>query len=374
MAKKFDISKIQSQVSSTAQNIEENTKKVKVKNFIPIDLIDFNPNNIFNKQDTDETIKELADDIKKNGLYHDILVCKKDDGRYLLISGERRLRASIYNKETTISATIEEGLSDDDILIQLFNANLQTRLISLDQRLEYIDTLKSKLSNTNKDNIKNMISKAFNVDDRQARKLMSVNDGLNDNLLSLLKNEIITINEASSYSTLPNECQDTIYDVIIWGKNNDKDLLGIKKQIQTYTKQVKGKMSFSKKSISKPVINIKNSTESIKSLEKELDLVSEPEKEKIKAKISKLNQKIENYQKEISSLQNKNNKQINKLSDEFKNCIKNEINNTEIDIIKESKKVIKSLNTNLTSLKKLYPDEEFLELEEIIKTLKSKYL
>ncbi len=56
MAKKFDVSKIQSQVSFTAQNIEESTKKVKKKEIIPIDLIDFNPDNIFNKQDTEDTI------------------------------------------------------------------------------------------------------------------------------------------------------------------------------------------------------------------------------------------------------------------------------------------------------------------------------
>lgn len=373
MAKKFDVSKIQSQVSFTAQNIEESTKKVKKKEIIPIDLIDFNPDNIFNKQDTEDTIKELADDIKKNGLYHDILVCKKENGRYMLISGERRLRATIYNKEVAISATIEEGLSEDDILIQLFNANLQTRLISLDQRLEYIDTLKSKISDDNKANIKTMISKAFNVDDRQARKLISVNDGLNNNLLSLLKNEVITINEASSYSTLPNNCQNTIFEILNWATDNKEDITKIKKQIQSYTKQVKGKLSFTKKSISKPVINIKNSTESIKNLENELNTISDVEKNKINSKIDKLNEKITNYQKEIDILEKKSDEQLKKISKEFLTSVKNkEIDN--IDVVKESKKTIKSLQHNLNSLKKLYPEEDFVDLENIIKELKIKYI
>lgn len=374
MAKKFDVSKIQSQVSFTAQSIKENTTKIKKKEFIPIDLIDFNPDNIFNKQDTDDTIIELAEDIKENGLYHDILVCKQDNGRYLLISGERRLKATIYNKESTISATIEEGLSQDDILIQLFNANLQTRLISLEQRLDYINSLKSKLSNENKDKIKSMISKAFNIDTRQARKLISVNDSLNDNLLNLLKNETITINDASSYSSLPNNCQDTIYDIINWAIINNKDILKIKKQIQSYVKQVKTKLSLSKKSISKPVINIKNSTDSINNLSNSMNLSSEKDKKNIEIKISKIQEKIYNYQKEISDLQNMVDSQIQNLSEDFSNKIKSNQNNDNQDIIKESKRVIKLLQSNLNNLTKLYPEDDFSKLNNIIMELKDKYL
>lgn len=374
MAKKFDISKIQSQVSFTAQSIEENTKKVKRKEIIPIDMIDLNPDNIFNRQDTDDTIKELAEDIKKNGLYHDILVCQKDDGRYLLISGERRLKATKYNNESAISATIEEGLSDDEMLIQLFNANLQTRLISLDERLEYIQTLKNKISDKSKDNIKTMITKAFNVDERQARKLISVNDGLNDKLLSLLKSEDITINEASSYSNLPSDCQDAVYEAIIFAKEENKDINEIKNQIKSFTKQIKGKLSFTKKAISKPSINIKNSSDTINSLLNEMPNLSNIDKEKHKAKINKLEERVRIYQSEIDEIQNKTNNQISILIKDFIYNIKNGVNNNIKDESKEVKKAIKALNTNYSILSKMYPNEDFSELLIAINKIKSKIL
>lgn len=57
------------------------------------DLIDTNPNQPRKRFD-DESLQELAVSIKNYGVIQPILVCPKDGGRYELIAGERRLRAS----------------------------------------------------------------------------------------------------------------------------------------------------------------------------------------------------------------------------------------------------------------------------------------
>ncbi|SEP43355.1 ParB/RepB/Spo0J family partition protein [Nitrosovibrio sp. Nv6] len=56
----------------------------------------------------DETIKELADDIMARGVQQPIKVRPIDDGRYLVIFGERRLRAAGLAGLATIPAIIED--------------------------------------------------------------------------------------------------------------------------------------------------------------------------------------------------------------------------------------------------------------------------
>ena len=79
---------------------------------LDISLIDpspLNPRTIF----SDEGIQELSDSIQKYGLQSEILVRPKN-GRYELIFGERRLRASKKAGLTTIRAKCED-LSDSEV-------------------------------------------------------------------------------------------------------------------------------------------------------------------------------------------------------------------------------------------------------------------
>jgi len=54
----------------------------------------------------DESIKGLAESIKRNGLIQPITVRKTDDNQFELIAGERRLRACQYNGDKDIEAII----------------------------------------------------------------------------------------------------------------------------------------------------------------------------------------------------------------------------------------------------------------------------
>ncbi|MEV9527794.1 ParB/RepB/Spo0J family partition protein [Aliarcobacter butzleri] len=59
-----------------------------------------------------EDIEELADTIKEHGLLQPITVVKKDDG-YMIISGERRYKAHLFNEAKTIKAYILDATDEE---------------------------------------------------------------------------------------------------------------------------------------------------------------------------------------------------------------------------------------------------------------------
>jgi ParB family chromosome partitioning protein len=72
---------------------------------IPLDLIDENPyqtRRTFNE----EALKELAESIKASGLAQPIVVRPGVDGRYVLVLGERRCRASKLAGKTSVPAIV----------------------------------------------------------------------------------------------------------------------------------------------------------------------------------------------------------------------------------------------------------------------------
>lgn len=95
-----------------------------VYEFVSLDLIDPNPDNKYEMV----SIIELADSIKRNGLYHNLVLRPNNSGRYDLISGERRYRALVYNKEELAYAKIENSdINPVDVKIELYEANALQR-------------------------------------------------------------------------------------------------------------------------------------------------------------------------------------------------------------------------------------------------------
>jgi ParB family chromosome partitioning protein len=76
------------------------------------------------KVENDVSLKELANSIKNNGLLNPILVRPKDNGRYEIISGHRRLEAFKINKEKEISCIVKD-LSKDEAIIDMVDSNIQ---------------------------------------------------------------------------------------------------------------------------------------------------------------------------------------------------------------------------------------------------------
>ena len=88
-------------------------------------LIDSYPNHPFKVVDDEEMIK-LSESIINNGLLLPVLVRAKDDGRYEMISGHRRLRASELAGNKTIKAMVCD-FDDDTAAIVMVESNIHQR-------------------------------------------------------------------------------------------------------------------------------------------------------------------------------------------------------------------------------------------------------
>ena len=97
-------------------------KEVKVIK-VPIDQIFPNPYQP-RKTFDDSALEELADSIAQYGVLQPLLVTPAEDGRYLLIAGERRLRASRMAKLEEVPVIISEYTSQQIAEIALIE-NLQ---------------------------------------------------------------------------------------------------------------------------------------------------------------------------------------------------------------------------------------------------------
>ncbi len=73
---------------------------------LPIDLIDRNPHQT-RRGFNEDALKELAQSIKVQGILQPLVVRQHGDGRYLLILGERRLRASQMAGMDTVPAIVK---------------------------------------------------------------------------------------------------------------------------------------------------------------------------------------------------------------------------------------------------------------------------
>lgn len=100
----------------------DDTKDEKVTQ-IESKLIDTNPNQPRKRFDED-ALNELAASIKNYGVIQPILVCPKDGGRYELIAGERRLRASKIAGLSFIPAIVKRFTESEMAEIALIE-NLQ---------------------------------------------------------------------------------------------------------------------------------------------------------------------------------------------------------------------------------------------------------
>ena len=108
----------------TTQDDRDNKLKEKIEQ-IDISLIDNFENHPFKVLDNDE-LKALKDSIEERGIDTPTIVRKKDDGRYEMISGHRRMYASKQLGLEKIPCVVKD-LSDDQATIIMVDSNLQQR-------------------------------------------------------------------------------------------------------------------------------------------------------------------------------------------------------------------------------------------------------
>ncbi len=75
------------------------------------------------KVENNESLKELRNSIKENGLLNPLIVRKKENGRFEMISGHRRKLALELNGIMEADCYIEE-LNDDEATIYMVDSNI----------------------------------------------------------------------------------------------------------------------------------------------------------------------------------------------------------------------------------------------------------
>ena len=111
-------------------------KQIKLTN------IKIHPDNIYNKNDTEEALYELAQNIKENGLMHNAVVTRRpgEEG-YILLSGERRFKAYnlLYNraKETDDK---EEMKKYSYLPCKIINISVKNENLRRNAEQLYLDT------------------------------------------------------------------------------------------------------------------------------------------------------------------------------------------------------------------------------------------
>ncbi|WP_419867453.1 ParB N-terminal domain-containing protein [Clostridium perfringens] len=223
MSKKFSISEgMLNGISKNVKKVEEIEAKDNFKvEYIDIENIKRNEKNFYDIVD----VEELAEDIKLNGLNHNLVVRKLDNGKFELISGERRY--------TALSKLVKEGnktfalvpckvieANDIDAEIILIQANAQTRELTEVEKLKQVQRLKElykdKKSKGEKvpGKIREIIANDLKLSPTQVGRYEKINSSLIPELKNVLEKGNLTIANASEFANLSENNQKVILELI----------------------------------------------------------------------------------------------------------------------------------------------------------------
>lgn len=187
-----------------------------------------NPDNeIFREIDDDEDIRILADDIKRNGLLHNLVMFPStEEGRevYVILSGERRYRAlKLLVEEGDTSWQIVRNcnvitteLSDNEKKVLLYSANLQVRGGLNDEAVrrkavsDFIECLQKEPYNMNRVDALKAIKSVSSVNPKTIDRDARLEDKLKGSLKELLDAKFLSRSECESYLRFDDEKLDEI--------------------------------------------------------------------------------------------------------------------------------------------------------------------
>ena len=116
----FTLTRLDDLFTTQAQREEERLSKIRD---IPLELIDDFPDHPFKVRD-DEDMQQLVESIKERGVITPATVRQKENGRYELISGHRRKRASELAGFDTLRCEVVD-LNRDEATILMVESNFQ---------------------------------------------------------------------------------------------------------------------------------------------------------------------------------------------------------------------------------------------------------
>ena len=387
MNKKFSLS--EGMLNGISKNIEK-ANTLEAKNNFKVEYIDItdikrNEKNFYEIVNVDE----LAEDIKMNGLNHNLVVRKLENGTYELISGERRYTAlnKLVQEGNNIFALVPCKViesNDIDAEIILIQANAQTRELTESEKCKQVERLtelyKSKKKNGEKipGKIRDLIANDLKLSATQVGRYERINNNLIPELKEILESGNLTIANASEFSSLSEENQKIILDII----NNNVELnkqeaINLKDKLKEIEeekeREFKSKQSIIEENArlrSKVNKNNSRSEEEIKEIQGQLRIELKQELnnkysciiEEVKNQAKASNEEKERYKKELdelkakSKLKNENSEELKenyKLTIELRNLhsslitiatIFNKIKKDDLNLTNDTLKEINKIN------------------------------
>lgn len=215
MAGKTGFSILNTLNQQSLQGAEHATSEFVVE-MIPLEEIEPNADNFYNTED----IETLAEDIKQNGLMHNVVVGKRgDNGRYTLISGERRYRAfTLLNAQcaegyAAIPAVVDSEQNPLLVKLKLISANATARVLSDYEKSEQAAQIEMIVKQLKKEGVelpgraREIAAEALGVSPAQAGRLTKINHDLVPEAKEKFAAGDIGVTEAYEVATLPPEQQ-----------------------------------------------------------------------------------------------------------------------------------------------------------------------
>lgn len=202
--KKLNFGNIESGINVLNDIVEEATG-IGWSELVNVDLIDYAHKNIYADDDTEESIKELADQIEVAGLLTPLGVIKEGN-RYRLFSGERRYRAiTTHLHWDKIPCQVFEGVSDDKAMLMLHMANgtrSYTPIKKLELYEEYQELLERMKANGElKGGIQRNLANLLDVSERQIRTYKTISEQLTPDEKEAVSNGDLSFGEAKEVAT-----------------------------------------------------------------------------------------------------------------------------------------------------------------------------
>lgn len=198
----------------------------------------------------DETLIELAESIRLNGVLEPITVRKHKKGGYEILSGYRRVEACKLAKVIKIPAVIKD-LDDDNAIILMVDSNLhREKILPSEKGYAYklkLDALKrqGKRSDLTSSQIgtklraDELLAKSVGESRNQIQRYIRLTN-LIDVLLDMVDQDVIPINAAVELSYLGSKAQADIADII----EKDEVKLTINQAMKIKQISKEGKVSY----------------------------------------------------------------------------------------------------------------------------------
>jgi ParB family chromosome partitioning protein len=206
----------------TTQEERDDVGKEKVE-LIPLDLIDEFPDHPF-QVNVDDEMRKMVESVKAMGVHTPALARKKDDGRYELISGHRRRKASELAGIETLPVIVKD-VDRDTAICMMVDANMQrTEILPSEKAHAYkmkLEAMKrqgkrndltsvpvaQKLGKTSRE----LIGEAAGESQDQVRRYIRLNE-LIPEILQMVDEKQIAFRPAVELSYLTEELQQDLYE------------------------------------------------------------------------------------------------------------------------------------------------------------------